>query len=203
MKKILSLCLSLLLAAALLSPVASLTAFAAGRTPVINIEGEREIEVWKEDGTHYSPTQDPADAVVDEAIKELVPVFIKALLTNHYDEWSRKALEKLTPIYDEIRPNPDGSLPENTHPYFPPYGYGGATEVQAPEQVNDYYTYDWDFRRSPLDEADALDAQTAGMTLDAVNVCVDSAIDALSVLTGEKATKSVVEEIFAKFCVGK
>ena len=156
MKKILSLCLSLLLAAALLSPVASLTAFAAGRTPVINIEGEREIEVWKEDGTHYSPTQDPADAVVDEAIKELVPVFIKALLTNHYDEWSRKALEKLTPIYDEIRPNPDGSLPENTHPYFPPYGYGGATEVQAPEQVNDYYTYDWDFRRSPLDEADDL-----------------------------------------------
>ncbi len=49
----------------------------------------------------------------------------------------------------------------------------------------------------------ALDAQTAGMTLDAVNVCVDSAIDELSVLTGEKATESVVEEIFAKFCVGK
>ena len=72
MKKILSLCLSLLLAAALLAPAATLTAFAADRTPVINIEGEREIEVWKEDGTHYSPTQAPADAVVDEAIKELV-----------------------------------------------------------------------------------------------------------------------------------
>ncbi len=50
---------------------------------------------------------------------------------------------------------------------------------------------------------EALDAQTAGMTLDAVNVCVDSSINALSVLTGEKATESVVEEIFAKFCVGK
>ncbi len=49
----------------------------------------------------------------------------------------------------------------------------------------------------------ALDAQTVGMTFDAVNVCVDSAINALSVLTGEKATESVVEEIFAKFCVGK
>ncbi|MBQ7639277.1 MAG: hypothetical protein IJS90_10295 [Clostridia bacterium] len=156
MRRKLSVCLSLLLVAALLSPVSALCASAASRTPVINIEGEREIEVWKEDGTHYSPTEDAADAVVDEAVKELVPLFLKAMLTNNYDEWSRRALEKLTPIYDEIRPYPDGSLPENTHPYFPPYGYGGATEVQAPGQVNFYYTYDWDFRRSPLDEADDL-----------------------------------------------
>ena len=74
MRKKLSVCLSLLLAAALLSPVLALSAAAASRTPVINIEGEREIEVWKEDGTHYSPTEGPADAIVDEAVKELVPL---------------------------------------------------------------------------------------------------------------------------------
>ena len=50
---------------------------------------------------------------------------------------------------------------------------------------------------------EAAQANLAGMTLDAVNVCVDSAINELSVLTGEKATESVIEEIFAKFCVGK
>mgnify|MGYP002622757737 CR=1 FL=1 len=42
-----------------------------------------------------------------------------------------------------------------------------------------------------------------GVTLDAVNVCADSAIDALLELTGEKATAAVVDEVFSKFCVGK
>ena len=36
-----------------------------------------------------------------------------------------------------------------------------------------------------------------------IQVCIDSAIDNLLVLTGEKATESVVNEIFSQFCVGK
>lgn len=51
--------------------------------------------------------------------------------------------------------------------------------------------------------AEALDALRAGMTLDTVGIGIDAAIDALFVLTGEKATQAVVEEVFAKFCVGK
>lgn len=39
--------------------------------------------------------------------------------------------------------------------------------------------------------------------LDAVNVCVDSAIDELLSLTGERASERVVDEVFARFCVGK
>ncbi len=54
---------------------------------------------------------------------------------------------------------------------------------------------------------DALaDAQTAvetGMTMDAVTVCLDSAVENLMTLTGERATDMVVNEIFSKFCVGK
>ncbi len=42
-----------------------------------------------------------------------------------------------------------------------------------------------------------------GVTLDAVNVCADCAIDSLFELTGEKASAAVVDEIFSKFCVGK
>lgn len=42
-----------------------------------------------------------------------------------------------------------------------------------------------------------------GLTLDAVNVTIDSAIDSLLVLTGEKASDSVINEIFSRFCVGK
>lgn len=52
-----------------------------------------------------------------------------------------------------------------------------------------------------IDEAIA--AIQGGVTLDAVNVCADCAIDALLELTGEKATAAVVDEVFSRFCVGK
>lgn len=50
---------------------------------------------------------------------------------------------------------------------------------------------------------EALQALAMGMTLDAVSVSIDSAIDALYALTGERATEAVVDEVFANFCVGK
>lgn len=42
-----------------------------------------------------------------------------------------------------------------------------------------------------------------GLTLDAVNVCIDDAIGFLLELKGEKATDAVIDEVFASFCVGK
>ena len=50
---------------------------------------------------------------------------------------------------------------------------------------------------------EALDAVNFGMTLDAVTVSVDIAIESLLELTGKKAREAVVDEIFSKFCVGK
>ncbi len=50
---------------------------------------------------------------------------------------------------------------------------------------------------------EALSAIQMGITADAVNVCIDCAIENLSVLTGERATETVVNEVFANFCVGK
>lgn len=50
---------------------------------------------------------------------------------------------------------------------------------------------------------EAQKALALGLTMDAVTVCLDSAVESLLVLTGEKATESVVNEIFAHFCVGK
>lgn len=52
-----------------------------------------------------------------------------------------------------------------------------------------------------LQEARA--AQDSGLTRDAVNVSIDAAIEALDTLTGARATESVVNEIFSRFCVGK
>jgi tRNA modification GTPase len=63
-------------------------------------------------------------------------------------------------------------------------------------------------QRQALQEAnaaitEALEALTMGQTLDAISVESDSALDALFSLTGERVTDKVVDEVFARFCVGK
>ena len=50
---------------------------------------------------------------------------------------------------------------------------------------------------------EAINALTAGQTMDAVGVCVDDALAALFELTGKRVTNEVTDEIFRKFCVGK
>ena len=53
--------------------------------------------------------------------------------------------------------------------------------------------------------AATLGAKTAvfTMSLDAISVCVDDALDALCDLTGENASEAVINEVFERFCVGK
>ena len=43
----------------------------------------------------------------------------------------------------------------------------------------------------------------SGLTIDAVNVSIDCAIEQLLTLTGKKASEEIVNEVFSKFCVGK
>lgn len=50
---------------------------------------------------------------------------------------------------------------------------------------------------------EALDGANMGITYDAINVMIDSAVDELLTLTGKKATEEVVNNIFSRFCVGK
>lgn len=50
---------------------------------------------------------------------------------------------------------------------------------------------------------EAFSASLSGLTYDAVNVMIDSAVDDLLMLTGRKANIEVVNNIFSKFCVGK
>ena len=50
---------------------------------------------------------------------------------------------------------------------------------------------------------EAIDALHMGITLDAVTVIIEEAIDHLLSLTGERVTESVVSQVFSHFCVGK
>jgi tRNA modification GTPase len=50
---------------------------------------------------------------------------------------------------------------------------------------------------------EALGALEMGLSLDAVTVSLDDATAAILELTGERVTETVVDEVFARFCVGK
>ena len=52
-----------------------------------------------------------------------------------------------------------------------------------------------------LEEAEQ--AHVLGITLDAVGVEIQSALEALMELTGEQASEAVIDEVFSQFCVGK
>lgn len=58
-------------------------------------------------------------------------------------------------------------------------------------------------RRGEKAVAEGIEALSAGMTLDAVGICIETALDALYELTGEKASDAVIEQVFSRFCVGK
>ena len=58
-------------------------------------------------------------------------------------------------------------------------------------------------RRAKKAIDEALDAVAFGMTLDAVGICIETSLDALYELTGEKASDAVIEKVFERFCVGK
>lgn len=49
----------------------------------------------------------------------------------------------------------------------------------------------------------SIEVLNSGITLDAVTISIELAIESLLELTGERITDTVVDEIFANFCVGK
>ena len=50
---------------------------------------------------------------------------------------------------------------------------------------------------------EAMGALRAGVSYDAVCVCIERAADCLLELTGQKASQAVVDQVFSRFCVGK
>ena len=90
------------------------------------------------------------------------------------------------------------NLPAPLIPKFAELGMAGSGEYDRVVLVTDIrggQTFEGLF--------EALEALQAGQTLDAINVCIDSAIDSLLELTGERASDAVIDQVFARFCVGK
>lgn len=58
-------------------------------------------------------------------------------------------------------------------------------------------------RKAGEEVRQAQEALETGVSLDAVGICIEAAVDALLELTGEKAGQAIVNEVFSRFCVGK
>lgn len=58
-------------------------------------------------------------------------------------------------------------------------------------------------KRAERAVAEAIEAIEGKVTLDAVSICNETALEALYELTGEKASEAVIEQVFSRFCVGK
>ena len=58
-------------------------------------------------------------------------------------------------------------------------------------------------RQAARDLDAARTALRQGVTLDAVSVCLEDALNALAALTGERVSEAVIEDVFRRFCVGK
>ena len=67
-----------------------------------------------------------------------------------------------------------------------------ATERQRTSAENALHSVD-----------EAISALSMGITLDAVTVIIEDAINSLLELTGERVTEAVVDKVFSHFCVGK
>ena len=155
-KKVLSIVLSILF----LIPTAALPSSAAGNVaPIVYVYGYQGVYVFNEDGTYYTPIDankappETTDSdIVSAAVSELTPVFAKAIVTDNYDEYCDRAFELLAPIYAEVKPNPDGTVPENTGRLWQ-WSYD---ELEAHPDQDTIYGFSWDTRLSPLKAADEL-----------------------------------------------
>ena len=164
MKKILALLLAAVLTLGLVVP-----SFADGpglyRYPSIYVKGKIGT-LYNDIGTPeqkmiYDGDRVPApDGYIEEAVKELVPMFIQAMLTDDYDEWAQKMSTVLEPIYKDFIPDKNGKVRPNS---------GKLEQLDYIDRLTDVdpnhnywrYSYDliWDWRLSPMDVADQLRAQ--------------------------------------------
>ncbi|MCD7785409.1 MAG: tRNA uridine-5-carboxymethylaminomethyl(34) synthesis GTPase MnmE [Oscillospiraceae bacterium] len=88
-------------------------------------------------------------------------------------------------------------LPEMIADLFKLGGSSDTAEIYINERQRSQVSKALDYVRLALTE------YQSGITLDAVTVYMDEALNALLELTGERATEAVVNNLFERFCVGK
>ncbi|MBQ9507345.1 MAG: alpha/beta fold hydrolase [Clostridia bacterium] len=180
MKKLLSVILSVCILCAVLTPVLAADAAVDARAyPTIYVVGKLG-KLYNDYGTPeqtviYDGNNVPApEGYADAAVEELVPLFIRSVLTDDYDEWVEKVSSVLEPVYRDFVLDKDGKARpgsrQETWWKDNPVTDKAENGLYNP---NDYsYFYDW--RLSPLDVVadlnEYIDAVLAATGKDKVNL---------------------------------
>lgn len=127
-----------------------------GNDPIVYVYGRQSLFVFNEDGTKTEQLRhDNID--IGAIAKEIMPYLADAIKTDDWTAYCDKLFELIAPAYDEIRVDGNGNpLNENTGVEF-----SWSPETVSP--VHSYhfgnsYSYFYDWRLSPLDVADDLNA---------------------------------------------
>ncbi len=89
---------------------------------------------------------------IEEAAGELVPMFIKAMLTDDYDAWAEKMSGVLAPIYKDFVLDKNGKSRPGSGQEKLSYDINNVTDVAPNGGYWRYsYQFDYDWRLSPLD----------------------------------------------------
>ena len=167
MKRYLALFLSVLMVLALMLPI-SASVFADDvdlqTYPTIYIKGKIGALV-NEKGTPdeyviYDGNRVPVpDGYIDDAVGELVPLFLKSVLADDYTEWAEKMSHVLEPIYKDFILDKNGKARPGSGQQHLSYDINNVPNViQNGKYALHGYAFDYDWRLSPLDVADELHA---------------------------------------------
>ena len=168
MKKFLAVLLSLVIFAMIIAPMSAVAEDSCNcdTEPIIYVRGRSPILVNRDDPNSHDLPYVP-DGFVEDALKELVPIYTKGYLTDDFSEFKTKFTEYMAEAYKDFALDNNGEIANNsgynTHAYWknnPIYdvhkpsndvstAQGASTELYK-------YFYQYDCRLDPCEIADDL-----------------------------------------------
>lgn len=168
LKKFLAVFLSLVIFVMAVAPASAMTGTSCDcdEVPIIYVRGRSPIRVDKDEPDGQTMPYVP-DGFVENALKELVPVYTKGYLTDDFSEFKTLFTKYMAEAYKDFALDNNGEVPNNsgyrTSDYWknnPIYDiHKPSNDVSAPEGATTElykYFYQYDCRLDPCEIADDL-----------------------------------------------
>ena len=131
----------------------SFGASAAQNYPIVYVQGGGQQIISADGRTLYQDMRVPIeDGVIADAVKNVVPDFINAVLFGEWDKWHDSFLEFWEPIYKEVRLDDNGEVTNGSHGWW----NINSCSMSPNYEIGAYYmAIDW--RVDPFETAGILD----------------------------------------------